>query len=250
MQLRSMFLASFMLASGVAVKAQFSKGDKMYGATVGTVVFSSGTADITVASIGSNSSKITNYNISLVPQMGWFVSDNTVAGVTLNINPNGQKTTYKQSGVTYESDKSNAYNIGLGGFARSYFNSKSSLLPFAQASINGGFSNLKTEGFFYGGSGPTAYKDSYTGNSTGGSFFNASFVAGFTKLVGESAGLDIYIGYNFAYTKNDFKRTTLRDIGNDGTVDTRSENQTTTKYTSNGFMLGVGFQIFSRAKKK
>lgn len=250
MQVRSLFLVLIFLSVFGVCNAQFSKGDKMIGASVGTVVFNSGTADITVASIGSNTSKIKNYNINIVPQMGWFVSDKTVVGATVNINPNGQKTTYEQNGSTYESDKSNAYNIGFGGFARNYFNSKSSLLPFVQGSLNGGVSNLKTEGFFYGGSGPSAYKDTYSGNSTGGVFFNATFVAGFTKLVGDNAGLDIYIGYNFAYTKNDFKRTTLTDLGVDGTIDTRSENNTTTKFTSNGFILGVGFQIFTRSHKK
>lgn len=237
------------LALSLTANGQFKKGDKMVGASIASLAFNSGNADISVASIGSNESKITSYNVLINPSIGWFISNKTVVGVTLNINPNGQKTTYEQNGTTYQSDKSNTFNIGLGGFARNYFSASGNLLPFVQASLNGGISNLKTDGFFYGGSGSGAYKDTYTGKSTGGSFVNASFTGGFTKMLGENAGLDLYLGYNFSYNKNVFKRTILRDQGIDGSIDTRSENETTTKFTNHGFLLGVGFQIFLHPKK-
>lgn len=221
----------------------------MAGSSVGSVLFNSGSSDITVVSIGSNTSKITSYDARINPSLGWFVSDNTVVGIMLNINPNGQKTSYEQNGSTYQSDKNNSFNIGIGGFARNYFSGNGSLLPFGQVSLNGGISSLKTEGFFYGGSGSSAYKQTYDGNSSGGFFANAAFTGGFTKLVGENAGLDFYIGYNYSYNKNTFKRTTLRDDGIDGSIDTRAENETTTKFTNHGFTIGAGFQIFLRGKK-
>ena len=68
--------------------------------------------------------------------------------------------------------------------------------------------------------------------------------------MGENAGLDFYVGYTFSYNKNTFKKTTLKDLGNDGTIDERAENETTTKFTNHGFTLGVAFQIFLAAKKK
>lgn len=231
----------------VISKAQFSKGDRMIGATVGTLLFNSGTADISVTSIGSNTSRITGYGISLTPSEAWFVSEKTAIGITLNINPNGQKTTYEQGGSTYQSDKNNGFNIGLGGMVRNYFSGKN-LLPFAQFSLNGGMSSLKTEGFFYGGSGSGVYKTSYTGSSNGGLFVNSAFSGGFTKMFGENAGLDIYLGYTFSYNKNVFKKTTLRDDGNNGSIDTRGENETTTKFTNHGFSAGLGFQFFLRKK--
>ncbi|MEO6612049.1 MAG: hypothetical protein ABIN52_07740 [Chitinophagaceae bacterium] len=243
------FLAVVFLLSGSLCKAQFSKGDRMVGASVASIFYNSGSADITVASIGSNKSVNTSYGINIMPSLGWFISGKTVVGATLNINPNGQKVTYEQNGTTYQSDKSNGFNIGIGGFVRNYFSDKSSLLPFGQISLNGGYSSQKTEGFFYGGSSP-AYKITYTGDSNGGSFMNAAFSAGVTKMMGENAGLDFYIGYNFSYNKNVFKKTTLRDNGNDGSIDERGENETTTKFTNHGFSLGIGFQIFLRGKKK
>jgi len=36
----------------------------------------------------------------------------------------------------------------------------------------------------------------------------------------------------------------------DGSVDERSENETTTKFTNHGFIIGVGFQVFLKGKKK
>ena len=251
MQPKTILFSLLLLLNTIAVNAQFTKGDRMIGTSVGSIFFNSGTSDISVASIGSNRSVITSYGVSISPSLGWFISDKTVVGAALNINPNGQKTTYEQSGTTYQSDKSNGFNIGFGGFARNYFSGKSSLSPFGQISLNGGISSLKTEGFFYGGgAGPGAYKITYSGNSTGGSFANATFTGGVTKMMGENAGLDFYIGYSYSYNKNTFKKTTLRDNGNDGSIDERGENETTTKYTNHGFILGVGFQVFLRGKKK
>ncbi len=248
MQMKLLILAIILVLTA-PVHGQFSKGDRMLGATVGTLVFNSGNADIAVTSIGSNTSKITSYGLTVNPSLGWFVSGKTVIGASLNLNPNGQKTTYEQGGSTYQSDKNNGFNIGFGGFARNYFSTGPTLLPFAQLALNAGLSSLKTEGYFYGGGGSGAYKISYTGSSNGGAFINTALSGGFTKLLGENAGLDFFLGYNFSYNKNVFKKTTLRDDGNNGSVDTRSENETTTKFTNHGFTAGVGFQVFLRKRK-
>jgi hypothetical protein len=242
------FLAGVILLLQLPVNAQFSKGDRMIGASLGSLLFNSGTADISVASIGSNSSRITGYNVNFSPSLAWFLSDKTAVGLTLNINPNHQKTTYEQSGSTYQSDQQTSFNFGVGGLVRNYFAGKS-MLPFVQFSLNGGISSLKTEGFFYGGSGSSAYKTSYTGSANGGAFFNSSLSGGLTKMLGENAGLDFYLGYTFSYNKNVFKKTTLRDDGVNGSIDTRAENETTTKFTNHGFNAGVGFQFFLRKKK-
>ena len=250
MQLNKGLFVVLAIIAGNTVHAQFNKGDRMVGASVASILYNTGSADITVASIGSNTSLIKNYSVSIIPSIGWFISENTAVGFTANLNPTGQKTTYEQNGSTYQSDKSNGFNIGLGGFVRNYFKSSGSLLPFGQAGVNAGISNLKTEGFFYGGAGASAYKQTYTGNSSGGFFANAALTTGVTRMMGENAGLDLYLGYIFSYSKNTFKRTTLRDDGNNGTIDTRAENETTTKYTNHGFTIGLGYQVFLRGKKK
>lgn len=250
MYMRSVFLALGVSVISISAQAQFKKGNMMVGAQVGSVIFNSGTSDITVSQIGSNTSKITSYNINIGPSLGWFISDNTAVGAVLNINPSSNKTTYEQGGSTYQSDKYSNFNIGIGGFVRHYFGQSGTMMPFGQIGINGGLSTYKTEGFFYGGAGPTAYKTSYDGSSNGGFFANSTFQLGMTKMVGDLTGLDFFIGYNFSYNKNTFKRTTLRDDGNNGTIDSRGENETTTKFTNHGFLLGVGFQVFLKGKNK
>jgi len=216
----------------------------MVGSSIGSVLYNSGDADYSVSQVGGNRSHVTSYNANITPSLGWFINDATVIGVSLNLNPQGNTTSFEQNGSTYQEDKSKSFNIGLGGFVRNYFKSSGKLMPFAQVGMNAGISNLNTEGFFYGGSAPLAYKDTYEGNSTGGFFANATVQAGLTKMVSALTGLDFYVGYNFSYNKNNFKRTTLRDLGNNGSIDETRENETTTKFTSHGFMIGVGFQVF------
>jgi len=243
-------LSVLLLIGSFSANAQFSKGDKMAGASVGSVIVNSGSSDITVTQIGSNTSRITSFNVNISPSLGWFISDKTVVGAAVIINPYSNKTTYEQSGSTYQSDKNSNFSIGLGGFARHYFGASGSMMPFGQMGLNFGINTLKTEGFFYGGSGNNAYKISYDGETNGGFFANSTFQLGLTKMVGDYTGLDFYAGYNFSYNKNTFKRTTLRDDGNNGSVEERSENETTTKFTNHGFILGVGFQVFLKGKKK
>lgn len=233
------------------LKAQFTKGDKIIGASLASAFFNTGTADQTVTSIGSVTAKISGFAVSFSPSLGWFISDKTAVGVMLNINPAGDKATYEgNNGSTFQKDKSNTLNLGIGGFIRNYFGNSTSLLPFSQFNINGGISNLKREGFLYLGTSPSVDKEMYTTKSSGGTFFNAGINAGFTKMIGENAGLDFFIGYTFTKTKNTIKKIKLIDENNDGSINITEENETTTRLTNHGFQLGIGFQIFLTAKKK
>jgi hypothetical protein len=243
------FLTVIAVLTTVVINAQFNKGDRIVGANVASMVYNSGTAEVSVAQIGSPTSRVTSFNVSITPSMGWFISSNTAVGAALNINPLGNKTTYEQNGSTYQSDKSNSFNIGLGGFVRHYLKSSGNLMPFGQFGLNMGFSNYKIDKFFYGGTAPSAYKTTETGSSSGGFFVNASIQAGCTKMLGENAGLDLFIGYNYARNSYSFKRTTTRDNGNDGTIDETGTSESTTKFTNHGLLLGVGFQVFLRKKK-
>ena len=248
---RSYFLTLVLLLLTVITNAQFKKGMRMVGSSVGSALFNSGSSDISSPQVtGTTSSKITNYNVSVNPLMGWFISENTVAGTTLNINPFGDKTTFEQNNTTYKSDKSTRYNIGAGGFVRSYFGQSKDLRPFVQASLNAGFSNLTTEGFLYHSSGSPTYKETYSGKSSGGFFLNASFTGGFTKMVSEYTGLDFFVGYTFSKNDFSFKKTTLYYVSSSDTNPSTGTDNTTTKYTNHGFVLGVGFQVFLAGKKK
>ena len=248
-RLKRFFLVLFVLFSINAI-GQFSKGTRMAGASVASIFFNSGTSDQTVTSIGSTTAKVTGYSINITPSLGWFLSDNTVVGLSLNLNPSGEKLTFEENGSTFQKDKSGSFNIGIGGFARNYFTDKGSLLPFGQFGFNAGISNLNKDGFFYGGSGANVYKETYDSKSSGGFFTDVSIIAGVTKMVGEYTGLDLYLGYNFSYSKNTVETTRLRDDQINGSIDQTSTNETTSKYTNHRFLLGLGFQVFLKKKNK
>lgn len=247
--LKKYFFSALVCLAGPATKAQFSKGDRMAGASVASVIYNSGSSDISVDQIGNSRSVTSSYNINISPSLGWFISEKTAVGGSLILNPAGSKVSYEQNGSTFQTDKSNSFNIGLGGFVRHYLGNSGKMLPFGQFGFNAGISSLNTEGFFYGGSGVSAYKTSYEGNGSGGFFANASLQGGFTKMMGENTGLDVFLGYTYGYNSNKFDKTTLRDNGNDGTVDETLKNLTTTKFTNHGFFLGLGFQVFLKKKK-
>jgi len=222
----------------------------MAGASIGSVFFNSGTSDVSFPPPTTGfSSKITSFGVNISPSIGWFISENTAVGVTLAINPSSNKTSYESGATTFQQDKSNTFNIGAGGFARSYFNSSTSFMPFGQFSLNLGMSTQNTSGFFYGGSGSSAFKTTYDGKSSGGFFANASLSLGLTKLLSPHTGLDFYTGYIFSYNKNTFKTTTKRDDGNNGSIDLTSVSEPTIKFTNHGFILGVGFQVFLEPRK-
>jgi hypothetical protein len=242
-------LLPLLLFVASACFSQFKKGDRMVGASVGNVFFNSGSGDQKVVSIGSQNYKTTGWGVNINPNMGWFISEKTAIGATLNINPTSQKTSFESNGSTFQKDNAKNFNIGIGGFVRHYLKGSGSFLPFGQFSINAGVSTSETDGFFFGGAGSSVYKDTYDGKSSGGFFLNSSFNVGMTKKVSDKTGLDIFIGYNFSTSKNTFKITRQRDNGNDGSIDTRAENETTTNFTNHGFVIGAGFQIFLGKKK-
>jgi hypothetical protein len=246
---KKLIIAPFVALVTLSGFSQFKKGDKMAGASVASLLFNSGSSDITVESIGSNTAKVTGYSVNLSPSLGWFFNENTAAGFTLSINPGSDKTSYEQNGSTYQSDKSSKYNIGAGGFVRNYFGSDKKLRPFGQASINAGTSSLKTDGFFYYNTGNPLYKQTYDGKSSGGFFLNASLTGGFTKMIGDYTGLDFYLGYNYSVNNYTFKKTTLYYTSSSDTNPTKGINNSTTKFTNNGFVVGVGFQVFIKGKK-
>ena len=222
-------------------QAQLKKGNKTIGTNVASAFFNSGSSDVSYPppTLGYSSYN-TSFSINITPSLGWFISDNTVAGGTFTINPINQKIRYEAGGSTYRQDKANSFNIGGGGFVRNYFKTSSSFVPFGQLGLNLGISSQKTEGFLYSGSD----KSTYSGKSAGGFFMSGGLLLGLTKLLNANTGLDIYTGYNYSYTKNTNKTITNIDSGNNGSIDLTEVREPTTKFTNHGFVLGVGFQIF------
>lgn len=228
---------------------QFKRGDKMTGASLAALSISSGRSTVSFPQIRGYTGTHTGYDLRLGPSFGWFLSSATAIGGILEINPSGNKDTYKDQGTSFQQDKINRLKAGAGVFIRHYFTGKSALIPFAQAAISSGISTASTEGYKYYRSSPD-YKETYEGKSSGGSYVNAGVQLGLTKMLNPHTGLDIFLGYSFDHTRNTFTTTTLTDNGINGSIDLRAENKPTTKYTAHGVMAGLGFQVFLSGKNK
>jgi outer membrane protein W len=244
-----MRLILFLFFTGVfiqpAAHAQFTRGDKMVGASLASVFANSGSSTVSFEGFSGYTAKTSSYGVRIEPSVGWFVSDKTAVGFILNVNPTGRKERYSDAGTTFQEDRSKSFSIGAGVFIRNYFSANGAWMPFGQAGVNGGISSTTTEGFrFY--SVPADYKVMYEGEASGSPFVNASLQAGVTKMLGENAGLDFSIGYTYSYNKNTMKTVTTTDSDLDGDIDITSTNEPTTKFTNHGFFVGVGFQVFLR----
>ena len=236
-----------LLLINITTNAQFKKGMRMVGATVGSIFFNSAKSDYSypppTTGYISNSD---NFGITLNPSMGWFVSNNTAIDALLNFGYTHQKTFAKAAnGNIFNRDVSNSFNIGIGGFARNYFKSSGTMMPFGQFNLNGGIGSTSNNGFYFTGND----KSTYDGKSSGDFFLNTGVELGFTKMLNEHTGLDFFVGYTYSYNKRTYRTTTLTDLGNNGSIDQTAISEPTFTYTNHGVILGVGFQIFLDKRK-
>jgi hypothetical protein len=245
------YVLCFCVLVSFASSAQFSKGDRMVGANIGSIFFNSGK---TVYTYPPPTTGITyntrGFGVNVNPLYGWFISNNIVVGPSVNFSYSRKKAFYTDdsNGNTYNSDLSKQFSVGVGGFLRNYFASAGSFLPYGQVGFNLGTATNSDEGFYF--TAGTNDKSSYEGKSSGDLFINTGLSLGVTKMLSKYTGLDFSVGYNLSYEKSNFKRTTQFDAGNNGTIDQTSVSQPTQKYTNHGFVLGVGFQVFLEGKKK
>jgi hypothetical protein len=220
---------------------QFSKGMRMAGGTLASGFFNSGKYEYTFpAPTNGYTANANSFGITLSPNLGWFVSDHTVIGARLSVGYNYEKNIDATNNVTFRKKINKKMLTGLGGFARNYFSTTGSFIPFGEVRLDAGFGSSSTEGFTYS----TTYKDSYKGKSSGDFYGDAGLSFGATKMISTHAGLDIFAGYTFFYSKTTFKTTTQRDIDVDGDIDETAVDNPTTKLTNHGFTFGIGFQVF------
>lgn len=237
-----LFFAAFV----TVCNAQFSKGMRMTGGTLGSGFFNSGKYDYSFpAPTAGYTSDANSFGISLSPNLGWFISDNTVVGARLSIGYNYEKNIDAFNNVTFRKKTDTKLQIGLGGFARNYFKSSGSFLPFGEVHLDAGIGSSTTEGFTY----TTTYKDSYDGKSSGDFYGDAGLSFGATKMLNPHTGLDFFAGYTFFYNKTKFKTTTQRDVDINGSIDETRIDNPTTKLTNHGFTFGIGFQVFLGKRK-
>ncbi|MDP4263956.1 MAG: hypothetical protein Q8941_15620 [Bacteroidota bacterium] len=238
---------ALVLAFSATLNAQFKKGDRMVGVSVGSVFFNSNSTDFS-SSAGSSSTSNTNYGVSLIPSMGWFTTSNIAIGVSPSFNYTKQKQLGKSAaGNTYLKDETSQFSFGIGGFTRYYFAGTSNKTRFfGQYNLSLGLSGSKSEGFEYETLG--VYVDRYNRKSSGDLFVNTGLTFGVSKFLANHNSLDFYIGYTFSYTSSNPKGTTLRDYSDPATGDINQTVDYKQKITGHNVVLGVGYQVFLEKK--
>jgi hypothetical protein len=241
MRQKKIYFIIVLLPVSITMNAQFKKGMRMVDATIGNAFYNSGKSDYNYPPPTTGyTSNNNNLGITLSPSMSWFISDKTAIGALFNLGYNHQKFFNTSTGITYKRDVSNSFNIGIGGFARNYFKSSGSLIPFGQFNLTAGIGSSSDNGFYF----INNDKSTYDGNSSGDFFINAGIALGLTKMLNEHTGLDFFAGYSYSYNKKTFKTTTLTDLGNNGSIDQTAVSDPTQKFTNHGVAIGAGFQIF------
>ncbi len=238
---RSLLLFLVLLAGTFnAAHAQFSKGQKMAGVSIGSAFFNAGTYDYTYSSATAPfTSRTDAFGFNISPDMGWFFTDKLVLGGRVNVEYRKDKASDEENGVTFRKRTTTDINFTAGIFARYYLEGKN-VIPFVQAAFDAGTGTSKTDGFNY----TTTYKETYEGKSSGGVLISPSFTIGATKMINKSMGIDLYAGYMYTSHKKDTELRTLRDVDFDGTIDESAMNNPTSKFRNHGFTIGAGWRLF------
>ena len=236
-----LLFASIALVFCLHSQAQFSKGTRMIGATIGSGYFTSGKTDFSNQGYTNYNH---NWNVSFTPSIGWFINDGNAVGANLFVSSTHQKSWNEVSGVTNREDNSHNTDFGLGLFYRHYFKASSQLHPFVQAYVNGGSGVTKTDGFYYA----PAYTQTYTGKTSDRFFYNAGLNLGLTKMLSNTVGAEAYVGYSHSYNKFTTK-TVSTSVDRVGTGITQANYLAEQTYSGNNINVGIGLQVFLPGKK-
>jgi hypothetical protein len=128
----------------------------------------------------SGSSSSNTFNFNLIPRIGYFVTNNLAAGISLQLN------------ITSDKDKGNDFKstgttVGAGPFVRYYLPGKT-IYPFVEASAGFGSAKLK---YRYG---TTSLEETFN-------IFIFGAGAGIAVPVGEKASMDFMAGYSHVTQK-------------------------------------------------
>ncbi|HKC36378.1 MAG TPA: outer membrane beta-barrel protein [Chitinophagaceae bacterium] len=224
------------LAMTSVLSAQNKKGNWLVGVNIGGGGASFGKSE------SSNSTNPTifksdnsNFNISIGPSVGYYISDNVVLGTYLGVGFSSSKNDNSNTATPATSEsKYHSVYVSLYPYGRFYFGSNSKGSPYAE--VNAGVS-------FYPG-----YKGTYT-PSTGSGYeysydkytsWNAGFKIGYEHFINPVIGIQYYIGYNYSYYKYDlfYDYTSATDYTN------------TNKNTSSNINFGAGLAIHLACDKK
>lgn len=241
--MKQLFLSVFLL-SAVTSFAQFEKGTRTFGLSIGSLGFSNLGADAT-SNNGSliGSDKNTRFSVSVNPSYGWFINEKVLVGGNVSISLSSSK--YTAGSITNE--KSNGFAAGLGVYSRYYFSS-TGFMPYGQVALG---ASMGSASFTWTRDLRNSFNSIDKGTADQKSIFNlnAGLSFGLTKMVNKNVGLDLGLGYNF--TNTNYKYSSLNNRQYQTTPPSTEEVRSNFKYSGFTHSVGasVGFIIFLDPKK-
>ena len=218
------------------------------GFSLVSAFFNNGTTDRS-NELTSSSIENDNFGISINPNIGWFISDNLVVGISPSLSYSKQKQVGKAAnGNTFLNDELSQYGVSLGGFARYYFKGESSFRFFGQYNLNLGIAGGKNEGYEYESLG--IYVDRYETKYSGSFSGNTGVAFGASKFLNDHVSLDFTIGYNFSFSKTEPEGISIREYDDPSTPDQTQNIKFEQKFTGSNILLGIGLQVYLEKKKK
>jgi len=219
--------------------AQNQKGYMIVGVNLASAGFSSGKSESSYSLSPTISRSENNYfNISVNPNIGFYISDKTVVGGLISVSYNTNKSDNSNSSTSNTSTSKSSYaTVGFGPYARFYLGDpKAKALPFLQpmAGI-----------YFYPG-----YKYTYTSSSgnantteyEGYTPWTLGLQLGYEQFLNNVIGLQFTVGYNYWNYDYDYNVKYTSGPGTNYTGHYESH--------SNDISIGVGLAVHLASLKK
>jgi hypothetical protein len=146
--MKKQILIVIMVAFVLTSVAQTEKGNRLIGVSLGGFGYShSGVHGTNTINTAFTQQDVNSFDISINPDIAWFVKDNLAVGASVNIKLGTDKRKYNSTTPTPQSstDGINKSSFYIGPYARYYFAGSKKGQPFAQIAAQYGFGGSKSD---------------------------------------------------------------------------------------------------------
>jgi hypothetical protein len=229
--MKKQILLVIMVAFVLTSVAQTEKGNRLIGVSLGGFGYShAGTHGTNTANAYTTQNDNNSYDISINPDIAWFVKDNLAVGGSVNIKLGTDKSKAENNNTinnsaTYTINKSSFY---IGPYVRYYFAGSKKGQPFAQIAVQYGFGSSKTEP----SQGLNLNKTKIVYD------YNAGISLGYELFFNKTIGLFASIAFNYGKQKITGQFPNLGDV------------KSIIETTSFNIPVNLGLQVHLPGKKK
>jgi len=229
----------FSILFGLNANAQFSKGNWLVEGNIGDITFSNNKSDYSTPTTSSSTTS-KGFSLDINPKAGYFVSNNLVTGLSLNVNLYNYKGDYNNAvGLKVSDYDSSGSQLTASPFLRYYFSGTEKIRFYAQAdagySINLSDKYKQTSYNTTTGVITSTYAENAVKLKSG---FSANGLVGLNYFMSKNVALNTAIGYNYSKSSKSSNSTTVTVSG----VSTTSPDFSYT-YTYGGISWTAGFTM-------